>query len=51
MTPPDIETDVSNGRIADPPESFRHLFPETIFNKFEIFSNRNAASVLASSFP
>ncbi|MGY6533869.1 MAG: BglII/BstYI family type II restriction endonuclease [Pararhodobacter sp.] len=45
------DRDVSDGRIADPPSGYRHLFPSAILDKFEIHSYRNAASILANSFP
>lgn len=45
------DTDISNGKIADPDAAFRHYFPDDVLQKFEIFSYRNAAGVLASSFP
>lgn len=43
--------DVSEGKIADPAASYQHYFPPHLLKKFEIYSYRNAAAVLASSFP
>lgn len=45
------DTDISNGKIADPDAAFRQYFPNDVLQKFEVFSYRNAAGVLASSFP
>lgn len=45
------EADVSSGKIADSSEITELVFPETIAKKFEIFSYRNAASILKNSFP
>lgn len=39
------------GKIADDPALVESVFPENIRQKFEIFSYRNAASILATSFP
>ncbi len=47
----DLLSDISDGKIADPSAGFAHHFPPAIFDKFEIYSYRNAASILASSFP
>jgi len=44
-------TDISHGNIADPDAGFQHYFPDDVLQKFEVFSYRNAAGVLASSFP
>lgn len=41
----------STGRIADAPETISHLFSDVILQKFEIYSYRNAAAILATSFP
>lgn len=43
--------DVSHGKIADDPASYRSLIPPHLFTKFEIYSYRGAAAVLAQSFP
>jgi len=43
--------DVSSGRVADSPEAVERVFSQSIRSKFEIYSYRNAASILASSFP
>jgi len=43
--------DISDGKIADNPDSVNQVFTEDIRNKFEIFSYRNAAPILANSFP
>lgn len=42
---------VSTGKIADHVAQVRHLFPETVWTRFEIFSYRNAAAILSGSFP
>ena len=39
------------GKIADDPTLVENVFPQNIRHKFEIFSYRNAASILARSFP
>jgi len=41
----------SIGRIADTPETISHLFSDVIHSKFEIYSYRNAAAILSTSFP
>ncbi len=41
----------SRGRIADTPETISHLFSVVIHSKFEIYSYRNAAAILSTSFP
>lgn len=43
--------DVSHGKIADDPASYQSLIPAHLFTKFEIYSYRGAAAVLAQSFP
>lgn len=43
--------DVSFGRGADPDRLLEPLFGPDLRHKFEIFSYRNAAAILASSFP
>lgn len=42
---------VSHGKIADDPSVYTDLFSDAVRSKFEIFSYRNAASVLSRSFP
>jgi len=42
---------VSSGVVADHPAALQSVFPEALRNKFEIFSYRNAASILKGSFP
>ncbi|MCK4712889.1 MAG: restriction endonuclease, partial [Marinosulfonomonas sp.] len=42
---------ISTGRIADLPESIEHLFSARILENFEIYSYRNAAAILSTSFP
>lgn len=48
---PERLDDVSTGKAADHPDLVRAHFPSALQDKFEIFSYRNAASILASSFP
>jgi hypothetical protein len=43
--------DVSSGKIADSPSVVDDVFSEALREKFEIFSYRNAAAILANSFP
>jgi len=45
------KSDISHGRGSDPKEYIAGLFDADILSKFEIFSYRNAAGILASSFP
>ncbi len=45
------ETEVSEGRVADHPSAVEMVFSSDLRNKFEIFSYRNAASILHGSFP
>jgi len=47
----DRDDDVSSGRGADAEAVVANVFPEELRQKFEIFSYRNAATILASSFP
>ncbi|MBX7483124.1 BglII/BstYI family type II restriction endonuclease [Qipengyuania qiaonensis] len=47
----DNETDVSTGRGADSSVLIGQVFDESIRDKFEIFSYRNAATILQASFP
>lgn len=46
-----IKDDISHGKVADRPESFKHLIPASVWGKFEIYSYRSAAAVLAQSYP
>jgi hypothetical protein len=43
--------DVSSGKVADGPALVESFFSPTLREKFEIFSYRNAAAILANSFP
>lgn len=43
--------DVSNGAIADNSDVIERLFSKKLCSKFELYSYRNAAAILASSFP
>ncbi|MCW9043655.1 MAG: BglII/BstYI family type II restriction endonuclease [Pseudopelagicola sp.] len=43
--------DVSTGAVADADQILQDIFPAHILNKFEIFSYRNAASILRNGFP
>lgn len=43
--------DISSGRGADHPAIVDQHFPDALLGKFEVFSYRNAASILATSFP
>jgi len=43
--------DVSDGKIADNADHVLTMFSDAIASKFEIFSYRNAASILKGSFP
>lgn len=43
--------DVSQGRNADPAHLVRAALPQAILDKFEVYSYRNAASILNSGFP
>jgi len=42
--------DVSSGHVADDKTNVASLFPMDIFDKFEVFSYRDAASILANGF-
>lgn len=44
-------SDVSTGKIADPYSAIEQVFYSKLRSKFEIFSYRNAAAILANSFP
>jgi len=46
-----VNDDVSAGKAADNPRIYESLIPEPIREKFEIYSYRGAAAVLAQSFP
>lgn len=48
---PERLDDVSSGRGADSQSIVAPHFPPEILKKFEVFSYRNAASILATSFP
>lgn len=43
--------DISQGKVADNPASYEALIPEVVREKFEIYSYRGAAAVLAQNFP
>ncbi|MBV1895407.1 MAG: hypothetical protein KUG70_03040 [Rhodobacteraceae bacterium] len=43
--------DVSQGNVSDSLETVKSVFEPDILKKFEVFSYRNAASILKSSFP
>lgn len=45
------QSDVSTGRGADPEELVEAVFGDELCKKFEIFSYRNAASILKGGFP
>ncbi|WP_416879010.1 BglII/BstYI family type II restriction endonuclease [Litorimonas sp.] len=45
------KNDVSFGRGADPDKYTSHYFDDELLQKFEIHSYRNAAGILATSFP
>ncbi len=47
----DAETPVSEGRHADPARSVQAAFGSALCTKFEIYSYRNAAGLLAQAFP
>lgn len=47
----DRSDDISTGKAADNFGLVEALFPDELRQKFEIYSYRNAASILASSFP
>ena len=47
----DLDSEVPTAEIADNPNIVNKLFPSEIRLKFEIFSYRNAATILESSFP
>jgi hypothetical protein len=48
---PERLDDISSGRGADPRTIVEPHFPDDLLKKFEVFSYRNAASILATSFP
>ncbi len=43
--------DTSHGKVADDPNSLKAVFDGDILAQFEVFSYRNAAGILAGSFP
>lgn len=43
--------DVSTGQVSDPRESIAAVFEAGLLKRYEIFSYRNAASILKNSFP
>lgn len=43
--------DISSGRAADDPAAFRHLWPAEVVAKYELYSYRGAATILAHNFP
>ena len=45
------DSDVSSGKAADSYSLIERAFPEDLRSKFELYSYRNAASVLETSFP
>ncbi|MEJ6401447.1 BglII/BstYI family type II restriction endonuclease [Yoonia sp. 2307UL14-13] len=47
----ETDGDVSEGKVADSPDTVDRIFPAEIRKKFEIVSYRNAATILQSSFP
>ena len=46
-----FDDQISAGKVADEPAAVARLFPETLTQKFEIFSYRNAATILKGGFP
>lgn len=42
---------ISNGKVADPASTLNGVFSESLQEKFEIFSYRNAAAILKMNFP
>lgn len=48
---PERQTGVSQGKVADHPLTISEVFSKDLQEKFEIFSYRNAAAILAGSFP
>ncbi len=47
----EIPKDVSAGTVADDPVVLNNVFENDLLSKFEVFSYRNAAGILKSSFP
>ncbi|MEQ8368191.1 MAG: BglII/BstYI family type II restriction endonuclease [Roseicyclus sp.] len=45
------DKDVSSGRVADSHDLVQSLIPEEILQRYEVFSYRNAASILSKGFP
>ncbi|MFU7529667.1 BglII/BstYI family type II restriction endonuclease [Qipengyuania sp. ASV99] len=50
-TPIEVDDDVSNGRGSDSAKLIEQVFEPELRTKFEIFSYRNAATILQTSFP
>lgn len=48
---PKAEEDVSTGKVADSRIALESCLPTDLLRKFEVYSYRNAASILHSSFP
>lgn len=48
---PERVDDISFGRNADPRASVMAALPASVLERFEVFSYRNAASILANGFP
>ena len=46
-----FDDQISAGKVADDTQSVAKLFPAAITQKFEIFSYRNAATILKGGFP
>jgi Restriction endonuclease BglII len=47
----DDSSDISTGKGSDPATQTQKFFDEDLSKKFEIFSYRNAAAILATNFP
>ena len=45
------QDEISDGKVADPAATLAALFPDDVLQKFEIFSYRNAATILSGAFP
>lgn len=43
--------DISGGRVADSHEAVERVIPTDLLEKYEVFSYRNAASIIANGFP
>jgi len=48
---PEDDGDISSGEVADAAVVLETIFPQDIRDRFELFSYRNAAGILKSSFP